>query len=82
MYWKLMIQNARVFLLNHDLVSSVAELPGYYNFCKRVMFHIRDSGYAAALPLVESDRDLFVSRGFSGVVLRDLARLQGIRIQP
>lgn len=75
------IQNARNFLINSSLVSNVTQLPGYYDFAKRVFFHIRNHGYAGAVPLIESDLVLFRSWGFSGVVLRGLARLQGVLVE-
>jgi hypothetical protein len=81
MFWKLVIQNARVYLINSNLVTGPRDLPGYYDFAKRVYFHIRNSGYAGAVPLVESERDLFKGWGFSGVVLRGLALLQGVRVE-
>jgi hypothetical protein len=76
------LQNARVFLLNNNKVSHPTELPGYFQFVRDVFYFILRNGYAGAVPLIESDRDLFKGRGFSGDVLRSLALLQGIRILP
>ena len=76
LFWKLMVQNARVFLINSNLVGSPRDLPGYYDFVKRVFFHIKNHGHANAVPLIEADVAQFKQWGFSGNILRDLARLQ------
>ena len=80
--WKLAIQEARVYLINSNSVSQVIPLPGYYDFVKRVFFHIRDQEYTGAGPLIQADVDQFKSWGFSGELLAGLALLQGIRIEP
>lgn len=46
-----------------------------------VFFHIRGSGYAGAVPLVQQDVELFEAWGFRGDVLRGLALLQGVAVQ-
>jgi hypothetical protein len=76
--WKLVVQQARVYLIGSNLVSGPRDLPGYYDFAKRVMFHIKNVGAAAAAPLIQADAKLFKSWNFSGQVLASLARLQGI----
>jgi hypothetical protein len=81
MDWALVLLNAKNFLIKRNAVGSVALLTGYYDFAKRVFFHVRDSGYEEAVPLIQSDVELFKSWGFSGRVLRSLALLQGIVIQ-
>jgi hypothetical protein len=79
-FWKLVIQQARVYLLNRNLVGSPVPLPGYHDFCKRVMFHIRNHGYAGAAPLLQAHVELFKSWGLSEPVLRGLARLPGVAV--
>jgi hypothetical protein len=73
--------NSKNFLIKTNAVASVALLPGYYDFVKRVFFHIRDSGYQTAAGLIQAEADQFKSWGYSGRVLRNLALLQGIVIQ-
>lgn len=80
MYWTIELLKAKNYLINSNLISSTIQLPGYYGFSKRIFFHLRDVGYQAAVPLIESDRNLFKSCGFNGDVLQGLARLQGIQI--
>ena len=75
------LQNARVFLINSNMVDGPRQLPGYFQFVRNCFYHIRRAGYAGAVPLIESDRDLFKSWGFSGFVLAGLARLQGVRVE-
>jgi len=81
MFWKLVIQEARVYLINTNSVSSWLPLTGYYDFVKRVFFHLRDGGYANAVPLIQADVIQFEQWGFNGNVLRALARLQGVVVE-
>jgi hypothetical protein len=81
MGWAVVLQNAKNYLVGCSLVRSPTQLPGFYDFSKRCYFHLRNVGYPAAVPLIQSDVELFKSWGFSGDVLRSLALLQGIRIQ-
>jgi len=47
----------------------------------RVMFHLRDVGYHAAVSLTQADVDQFKSWGFSASVLQSLALLQGVVVE-
>jgi hypothetical protein len=76
--WKIAIQEARVFLINQNLVTTWLPLTGYYDFVKRVFWNIRNNGHEAAIPLVWADLALFVSWGFSADILKSLAKLQGL----
>lgn len=71
------LQNARVFLINSNKVSTVRDLPGYYQFVRNVFYHIR----RGETNLIQSDVEVWKGWGFSGNVLRGLARLQGVRVE-
>jgi hypothetical protein len=77
MFWKLRIQEARVYLISHDLVSSVVQLPGYFDFVRKVFQRIR----AGEISLIQLDVVQWKAWGFSGPVLSDLALLQGVVVQ-
>ena len=79
--WAVVLQNAKNYLVGCNVVRSPTQLPGFYDFAKRCYFHIRNHGYAGAVPLIKSDIALFESWDFSGPVLRDLARLQGVLVE-
>jgi hypothetical protein len=75
------IQLTRVFLINSNLIRSSVQLSGYLDFAKRCFFHIKNHGYAAAIPLIQADVDLFKSWGFSASLLQSLALSQGVVIE-
>ena len=75
-----MIQEARRFLINSNAVSQVVPLPGYYDFVKRVFWHIRDSGYVEAVPMIQADVTQFKAWGFNGELLHGLTLLQGVAV--
>jgi hypothetical protein len=81
MDWALVLLNAKNFLIKRNAVGSVALLTGYYEFVRRVFFHIRDVGYANAAPLIQADIVQWKSWGFSERVLQSLALLQGVVIK-
>jgi hypothetical protein len=81
MDWARMLLNAKNYLIHQNLVGSPVPLTGYYDFAKRMFFHVRDSGYEAAVPLIQSDIELFKSWGFSATLLKSLALLQGVIIE-
>ena len=56
-------------------------MPGYFQFVRNVFYHIRRAGYAGAVPLIQADVVQWKQWGFSGNVLRDLARLQGVMVE-
>jgi hypothetical protein len=79
--WAVVLQNAKNYLLGSNVVRSPTQLPGFYDFSKRCYFHIRNHGYAGAVPLIQADLNLFKSWGFSASVLQSLALLQGVVVE-
>lgn len=72
------VSNARLFLLRSNSLTSLAQLPGYYAFVRRCLYHMRNEGYAAAVASVQADVNQWIAWGFIGPVLRSLALLQGV----
>jgi hypothetical protein len=81
MDWARTLLNAKNYLIRENLIGSSIYLPTFYDFSKRCFFHLRDLSRSDAVAAIESDIALFESYGFSGVVLRSLARLQGVVVQ-
>jgi hypothetical protein len=80
MKWTQVLIDARRYLTSDNVTASPIQLPACYDFSRRVMFHIRQSGYEAAVSLVQADADRFTSYGLTRCVLCGLALLQGVRI--
>lgn len=75
------LQNARLYLLRNGNVSTVRDLPGYFQFVRNTFYHIRNSGFAGAVPLIQADVVQWKQFGFSGEVLSSLALLQGVVVE-